>query len=104
MRKYPARTRNREGSKVVEFGKRMDLAVVNTYFKKKNEHRVTYKSGKKSSQVDYVVCRRNLKEMCNCKVIVNECIAKQHRRVAYKMSLMVKKKHRKESQRYDGGN
>ena len=41
----------------------------------------------------YVMCRRkNLKEMCNCKVIVNECIAKQHRMVVCKMALMVKKK------------
>ena len=57
-------------------GKRMDLAIVNTYFKKKDEYRVTYKSGRKSTQADYVMCRRrNFKEMCNCKVIVNECVA-----------------------------
>ena len=78
---------------VVDFGKRMDLAIVNTYFKKKDKHRVTYKSGGKSTQVDYVICRRrNLKEMCDCKVILNECVAKQHRMVACKMALMVKKK------------
>ena len=54
----------------------MDLAIVNTYFKK-DEHSVTYKSGGKSTQVDYVMCRRrNLKEMCDCKVILNECVAK----------------------------
>ena len=71
----------------------MDLAIVNTYFKKKDEHRVTYKSGEKSTQVDYVMCRRrNLKEMCDCKVILNECVAKQHRMVVCKMVLMVKKK------------
>ena len=71
MGRYGAGTRNREGSMVVDFGKRMDLAIVNTYFKKKDEHRVTYKSGGKSTQVDYVICRRrNVKEMCDCKVIV----------------------------------
>ena len=38
---------------------------------------MTYKSGGKSTQVDYVICRRrNLKEMCDCKVIVNECVTK----------------------------
>ena len=79
MGRYGAKTRNKEGSMVVDFGKRMDLAIVNTYFKKKDEHRVTYKSGGKSTQVDYVMCRRrNLKEMCDCKVILNECVAKQH--------------------------
>ena len=51
------------------------------------------KSGGKSTQVDYVMCRRrNLKEMCDCKVILNKCVAKQHRVVVCKMVLMVKKK------------
>ena len=78
---------------VVNFGKRVDLAIVNTYFKMNDEHRVTYKSGGKSTQVNYVMCRRrNLKEMCDCKVVVNECVAKQHRMVVCKMALIVKKK------------
>ena len=88
-----AGTRNKEGSMVVDFGKRIDLAIVNIYFKKKDEHRVTYKSGGKITQVDYVMCgRKNLKEMCDCKVILNECVAKQHRMFVYKMAFMVKKK------------
>ena len=36
--------------------------------------------------------RRNLKEMCDCKVIVNKCVAKQDRKVVCKMALTVKKK------------
>ena len=56
MGRYVAETRNKEGLMVVDFGKRMDLAIVNTYFKKKDEHRVAYKSGGKSTQVDYVIC------------------------------------------------
>ena len=93
MGRYGAGTRNKEGSMVMDFGKRMDLAIVNTYFKKKDEHRVTYKSGGKTTQVDYVMCRRrNLKEMCDCKVILNECVAKQHRMMACKMALIMKKK------------
>ena len=47
MRRYGAGTRNKEGSMVVNFGKRMDLAIVNTYFKNKDEQRVTYKMGEK---------------------------------------------------------
>ena len=73
--------------------KRMDLAIVNTYFKKKDEHRVKHKSGRKSTHVDYVMCRRrNLEEMCDHKIIVNECIAKWHHMVVCKIALMVKKK------------
>ena len=92
MGRYDARTRNRQGLMVVNFVKRMDLAIVKTYFKKKDEHRVTYKSRGKTIRIDYVMGRRrNLKEMCNCKVIVNECVAKQHRMVC-KMAFMKKKK------------
>ena len=77
----------------MDFGKRIDLVIVNTYFKKKDEHRVTYKSGGRSTQVDYVMCKRkNLKEMCNCKVILNECVARKHHMVVCKMVLMVKQK------------
>ena len=77
MSRYGAGARNKEESMVVNFAKRMDLAILNTYFKKKDEHKVTYKSGGKSTKVNYVMHRRrNLKEMCDCKVIVNECVAK----------------------------
>ena len=37
--RYGAGTRNKEGWMVVDFAKRMDLEIVNTYFKKKDEHR-----------------------------------------------------------------
>ena len=91
--RYGSETKNKEGSMVVDFGKRMDLPIVNAYFEKKDEHWVTYNIGGKCTQVDYVMCRRrNLKEMCDCKVILNECVAKQHRVVVCKMALMVKKK------------
>ena len=37
---------------VVDFVTRMEMAVVNTYFKKREQHRVTYTSGGRSTQVD----------------------------------------------------
>ena len=36
MGRYGAGTRNKEGSMVVDFGKRMDLAIVNTYTSRRN--------------------------------------------------------------------
>ncbi|KAK3558297.1 hypothetical protein QTP86_014682 [Hemibagrus guttatus] len=45
MGKFGVKERNLEGQMVVDFAKRMDMAVVNTYFQKRKEHRVTYKSG-----------------------------------------------------------
>ena len=98
VERYSAGTRNKKGSMVVDFAKRMNLTVVNTYFEKKDEHKLKYKSDGKSTQVDYVMCRRrDLKEMCNCKVMVNARVAKQHRMVVCKMALMVKKEKGREN-------
>ncbi|KAK3506307.1 hypothetical protein QTP70_001252 [Hemibagrus guttatus] len=59
-------------------------------FPKREEHRVTYKSGGRRTQVDYILCRRgNLKEISDCKVVVGESVARQHRMVVCRMTLMV---------------
>ena len=47
MGKYSTGTRNKEGSMVVDFARRMDLAVVNTYFKKKEKHSRRIKAAEK---------------------------------------------------------
>ncbi|KAK3546933.1 hypothetical protein QTP86_005126 [Hemibagrus guttatus] len=95
MGKFGVKERNLEGQMVVDFAKRMDMAVVNTYFQKREEHRVTYKSGGRRTQLDYILCRRgNLKEISDCKVVVGESVARQHRMVVCRMTLMVCKKKR----------
>ncbi|KAK3543926.1 hypothetical protein QTP70_031835 [Hemibagrus guttatus] len=97
MGKFGFKERNLEGQIVVDFAKRMDMAVVNTYFQKREEHRVTYKSGGRRTQVDYILCRRgNLKEISDCKVVVGESVARQHRMVVCRMTLMACKKKRSE--------
>ncbi|KAK3523473.1 hypothetical protein QTP86_033590 [Hemibagrus guttatus] len=97
MGKFGVKERNLEGQMVVDFAKRMDMAVVNTYFQKREEHRVNYKSGGKNTQVDYILCRRgNLKEISDCKVVVGESVARQHRMVVCRMTLVVCKKKRSE--------
>ncbi|KAI5609347.1 protein kinase C-binding protein NELL2-like [Silurus asotus] len=96
MGRYGFKERNVEGQMVVDFAKRMEMAVVNTYFKKKEDHRVTYKSGGRCTQVDYVLCRRcNLKEIGDCKVLAGDSVARQHRMVVCRMVLEVKKKRRR---------
>ncbi|KAK3530520.1 hypothetical protein QTP86_027885 [Hemibagrus guttatus] len=52
MGKFGVKERNLEGQMVVAFTKRMDMGVVNTYFQKREEHRVTYKSGGRRTQGD----------------------------------------------------
>ncbi|KAK3531455.1 hypothetical protein QTP70_020536 [Hemibagrus guttatus] len=60
MGKFGVKERNLEGQMVVDVAKRMDMGVVNTYFQKREEHRVTYKSGGRRTQVDYILCRRSV--------------------------------------------
>ena len=55
MGRYVDKARNAEGQMLVDFATRMEMAVVNTYFKKREEDRVTYKSGGRSTQVDYII-------------------------------------------------
>ncbi|KAK3564062.1 hypothetical protein QTP86_007526 [Hemibagrus guttatus] len=54
MGKFGVKERNLEGQMVVDFAKRMDMAVVNTYFQKREGHRVTYKSGDLEKAYDRV--------------------------------------------------
>ncbi|KAG2457570.1 CFDP2 protein, partial [Polypterus senegalus] len=73
MGRYGVKERNEEGQRIVDFAKRTDIAEVNTYFKKREEHRVTYKSGGRYTQVDDILCRRvDLKEIEDCKVVGGE--------------------------------
>eukprot|EP00064_Thunnus_orientalis_P010544 superscaffoldBa00001440_g10570 len=93
MSGYGVKERNVEGKMVVDFMKRMEMAVVNTYFKKREEHRMTYKSGGRCTQVDYVLCRRcNLKEIGDCKVVAGKNIVRQHQIVVCTMTLETKKR------------
>ena len=76
---------------MVDFAKQMEMAICNTYFMKKPAQRITYNSGGRNSQVDYLLVRRNrLKEVVDTKVIAGECVAKQHRTVVCKLEIRTK--------------
>ncbi|KAE8288310.1 hypothetical protein D5F01_LYC12175 [Larimichthys crocea] len=85
MGRFGIQERNADGQMVVDFAKRIEMAV-------RQEHRVIYKSGGRSTQVDYILCRQcNLKEISDCKVVVCESVARQHRMVVCRMTLVVRK-------------
>lgn len=93
MGRYGYGRRNEEGQEIVDFAKRAELAVLNTYFKKGEEQRVTYRSGGRKTQIDYLVCkRRHLKEVSDCYVLGGESVATQHKVVVAKFNVMTKKK------------
>ncbi|KAI5624613.1 hypothetical protein C0J50_15839 [Silurus asotus] len=96
MGRYGFKESNVEKQMVVDFSKMMEMAVVNIYFKKKEDHRATYNSGGRCPQVDYVLCWRcNLKKTGDCKVLSGDSVAIQHQMVVCRMALEVKKKRRR---------
>ena len=72
--------KNQEGDNILEFTQAYDLALGNSFFKKREEHYVTYMSGTNRTVIDYILVRRqDLRDLKNCKVILGESIASQHR-------------------------
>ena len=72
--------RKREGENILESMESLDLALVNTFFNKKEEHLITYKSGGNSSQIDFIMTRRvDLKEMRDFRILPGEEVVSQHR-------------------------
>ncbi|XP_068200686.1 uncharacterized protein [Palaemon carinicauda] len=82
------RERNPEGESVVDFSVSFDMAIVNTLFKKKREHLITYRSWGGCSQIDYFLYKRiKLVEVKNCKVIPHDYVARQHRLLCMDLGL-----------------
>ncbi|KAL7870677.1 hypothetical protein SRHO_G00081740 [Serrasalmus rhombeus] len=73
----------------------MDMLVKGTEGMKRRGKKVTYKSGGRCTQVDYILSRRcHLKEIGDCKVVPGESVARQHRVVVCRMRLETKKRKR----------
>ena len=78
---------------MVDFAKRMGLAITNTLFVKKQALQITCSSGGRSTQVDYVIVRRRrIKEVVDTKVVVDvgECAATQQRMAVRTMIVWTK--------------
>ena len=88
--------KNEEGERILDLALSFDLAICNTFFKKNSKY-VTYKSGGRESQIDFLMCRRrDLKEVKNCKVIYGEHVASQHKVVVIDLEFRAVKKGRPE--------
>lgn len=80
--RFAVKERKLEGKMLLDFAKRMEMAVVNIYLQKREEHRMTYKSGGRNQQVD-------LKEIGHCDVLKGESLARQHWMVSYRMTTII---------------
>ena len=71
--------RNMEGEMIFETADALNLAVLNTWFKKKEERLFTYENGECRTVVDYILTRKSERKMVkDVKVVKVECI-EQHR-------------------------
>ncbi len=78
---------------ILKFAQAYDLGVVNTFFQKKMEHLITYKSGGRRSVIDYILIRRNdISNVKDCKVIPGESIATQHGILTMDICIQTKKR------------
>jgi hypothetical protein len=75
-------SRNQEGEGILNFALAYDLFIMNTLFKKRVSHLVTFSSGQHCSQIDFILARREDWHTClDCKVIPEECVVPQHKLV-----------------------
>ena len=68
------------------------MAVISTYLQKREEHRETYKSGGRITQVDYILCRDC--KMVTYKMVTGETVDRQHQMVVCSIILVVKERKR----------
>ena len=74
--------RNQEEEDILNFVVAYDLMIANTFFRKRHSHLGTFSSGQHSSQIDFVLVRREDKRAyIDCKVIPRECVVQQHKLV-----------------------
>jgi hypothetical protein len=72
-------SRNQEGEDILDFAIAYNPVIANTFFRKRDSHLVTFTSGHRSSQIDFVLTRREDKQAClDCKVLPGESVVPQH--------------------------
>ncbi|KAI5635164.1 endonuclease-reverse transcriptase domain-containing protein [Phthorimaea operculella] len=71
---------NKQGEEILDFASRHSLTLINTNFQKKLEHLITYKCAGRTSQIDFIIADRAIKQKFkDCKVIPGEALTSQHR-------------------------
>ena len=71
--------KNELGDTNLDFVLAFDFVTSNIYFKKRDEHLITYKSGTSRSQIDFFLIRKHDRlDYKDCKVIPGESLTTQH--------------------------
>ena len=65
---------------LLDFALAFDLAIGNSFFKKCEDHLVTFRSGSCKTQIDYCLIMASHRSLCRyCKVIPSKCLGTHHR-------------------------
>nr|XP_009761666.1 PREDICTED: uncharacterized protein LOC104213818 [Nicotiana sylvestris] len=70
---------NGGGTSLLEYAKAFELVIANSYYPKKAEHLITFRSTVAKTQIDYLLLRKCDRGLCtDCKVIPSENLTTQH--------------------------
>uniref|UniRef100_A0A183GT88 Endo/exonuclease/phosphatase domain-containing protein n=1 Tax=Heligmosomoides polygyrus TaxID=6339 RepID=A0A183GT88_HELPZ len=73
-------SRNADGERILEYADSHDLTIVNTKFRKRDSHLISFYSGNAKTQIDYVLVRRRDQGLAtDAKTVPYETVATQHR-------------------------
>ncbi|XP_019236800.1 PREDICTED: craniofacial development protein 2-like [Nicotiana attenuata] len=87
--------RNGGGTSLLDFAKAFELVIANSTFSKRDKHLVTFQSSAVKTQIDYLLLRRCDRGLCkDCKVILGETLATQHRLLVMDIDIMMKRQKR----------
>ncbi|ESN94252.1 hypothetical protein HELRODRAFT_68656 [Helobdella robusta] len=72
--------RNEDGNRILEFAESHGFCLLNTYFRKRLEHLITYKSGPSATQIDFFAVKQHHRGLFkNVTVNPGESCVAQHR-------------------------
>nr|CDJ81936.1 uncharacterized protein LOC101155354 [Haemonchus contortus] len=73
-------SRNTDGERILEYADSHNLTIVNTRFRKRDSHLITFYSGENRTQIDFVLVRhRDQGLVTDAKTVPYETVATQHR-------------------------
>ncbi|XGW23662.1 hypothetical protein V3C99_005687 [Haemonchus contortus] len=73
-------SRNTDGERILEYADSHNLVIVNTRFRKRDSHLITFYSGENRTQIDFVLVRdRDQGLVTDAKTVPYETVATQHR-------------------------
>jgi len=76
---FDFRERNEPGNSIIDFALSYNLILENTWFRKRESHLITFRSGSSASQIDFFLTRK-IDRGCymDCKVVPGESAVTQH--------------------------